>query len=489
MRLAEGERRWGWRRSALAAALALVAGAATATAADAAPSPDDASRTAPRFHTELEAAYPAADTVHTHEIEEVRLRYTTAVQPSLSTITVRGSGGVLAGVADPETVPGSGGREIRAALERPLPSGSYTVEWRTAGPDGHPIRGSYGFRVDRPATSDTLDTVPAPAPAPVAVEETEDGPERSAATAPLGLSVRWLFFTAVIGMVGVPAFRLAVAGATAGGERLGGILAPAARRSRTLAWAVGGLALALVPVRLVLQATALFGADAWRPTRLGALLESTWGAGWALHLGLASLFLLGVAWPGAGGARARGWWVAASAGMGMPLAVALSGHAAAAGPTVLAVLNDGVHVAAAGLWAGTLACVLLVGIPALREGVESEEDGILPGLDVLVAAFSRLAVVAVGMLVLSGLVSAWLQVGGIGALFGTSYGRTLLLKLALVVPAVALGFYNWRVVRPAIKGRPRVGLFRLPASVEVLLALAVLMVTAVLVALPRPGGP
>lgn len=36
---------------------------------------------------------------------------------------------------------------IRAGLDQPLKSGEYTVQWKTASSDGHPIRGRYKFRV------------------------------------------------------------------------------------------------------------------------------------------------------------------------------------------------------------------------------------------------------------------------------------------------------------------------------------------------------
>ena len=36
---------------------------------------------------------------------------------------------------------------IAVAVTSPLPAGKYTVTWKTAGTDGHVIRGSFGFTV------------------------------------------------------------------------------------------------------------------------------------------------------------------------------------------------------------------------------------------------------------------------------------------------------------------------------------------------------
>ena len=60
--------------------------------------------------------------------------------------------------------------------------------------------------------------------------------------------------------------------------------------------------------------------------------------------------------------------------------------------------------------------------------------------------FSLLALIAWGVMGFTGLYSAWLQVGNIPALTGTPYGQTLILKLILIVPLLALGAFNLVVV-------------------------------------------
>ncbi|MBW3655662.1 MAG: CopD family protein, partial [Gemmatimonadetes bacterium] len=71
--------------------------------------------------------------------------------------------------------------------------------------------------------------------------------------------------------------------------------------------------------------------------------------------------------------------------------------------------------------------------------------------------------------------------------WGTGYGRALLLKVALLTAVAATGFYNWRRVLPRL-GVDDEGTRRLQRSarVELAIAAAVLLVTAVLVALPTP---
>ncbi|NIP57237.1 MAG: hypothetical protein GWM92_21120 [Gemmatimonadetes bacterium] len=102
-------------------------------------------------------------------------------------------------------------------------------------------------------------------------------------------------------------------------------------------------------------------------------------------------------------------------------------------------------------------------------------------------AFSRIALVAVPLLVASGVLNAWIHLDRLGQLFSTAYGRTLVLKLGAALAAMALGFYNWRTVRPTLEQDPRTGLLRIPATLELLIGLGVLAVTALLVSRGLPG--
>jgi hypothetical protein len=59
-------------------------------------------------------------------------------------------------------------------------------------------------------------------------------------------------------------------------------------------------------------------------------------------------------------------------------------------------------------------------------------------------------------------------------------------KLDLVAAAGAVGFYNWRVVRPSLANAIGHTGLRDTAAVEVSLGIAVVLVTAVLVGTPLP---
>jgi putative copper export protein/methionine-rich copper-binding protein CopC len=465
----------------LAACAGLSASAAPASVARAA------------FHTALEATFPASDSVHRDEVDEVRLRFSTPIQLALSTVRILGADSTAVPTQPLDTVPASEGREIRTRLLAPLANGSYTVRWTTAGPDSHPLSGSFAFGVDRPGSSG------APISGGVV---TGDPPLTSAFAAenageardPVGALIRSLFLLSILGMLGSSAFRLAVLRPLAGDPLLEPTVLLAADQTRGLAAAAAGLAFASVPMRLWSQSAELFGANALGAYSLGRIIASPWGTAWMFQTAMAALFVAGLVGVGHGDRRTRGWWIMLAAAVGSAVVPALSGHAlATAGRSrTFAVVNDALHVTAAGAWMGTLAVMLIVGVPAVlsrepKSASGAAAAGPIPPLARMVNAFSRLAMVAVAALVVTGLVNAWLQLGSLDALLRSAYGVTLLAKLALVGAAASVGLYNWRVVRPALAQGDAAGRLRVTVTTETVLGLMIVLVTAILMATPLPG--
>lgn len=80
----------------------------------------------------------------------------------------------------------------------------------------------------------------------------------------------------------------------------------------------------------------------------------------------------------------------------------------------------------------------------------------------------------------------WLRTQALSALWESGYGRTLLLKLALLSVVFATGAYSWLRVRPALGSTAAAGRLRRSATLELAAGVLVLAVTAVLVATPPP---
>jgi putative copper export protein/mono/diheme cytochrome c family protein/peroxiredoxin len=126
------------------------------------------------------------------------------------------------------------------------------------------------------------------------------------------------------------------------------------------------------------------------------------------------------------------------------MALAAAGHASAAeGVTLFVQLAmDGLHLLAAGVWLGGLFPLVLF---FSRAKAAPEPSTLLIAQQVTVR-FSRLGLVSVAVLLVTGLFNSWVLVGGIPALVGTSYGHLLLAKLGILIPLMGLASRNrWRL--------------------------------------------
>jgi putative copper export protein len=337
-----------------------------------------------------------------------------------------------------------------------------------------------------------------------------DAASRGGTLLPPGTLVRWIQHLGTALLLGTVVFRFGVIRPLARDAKGEALATEAAAALRLLAWVGAGLLVVAAPLRVLEPMGILLGGGTGSggggggvPGEAGSLLfQTAWGAGWWLHLAVAALALVGVILFRGEEDRPRGWEILLGAAVLLPLAPALSGSSALVEPTVVSVPALYLHVAAMGAWLGGLIALVVAGLPAVRRvgarpsgvpegagegaGEGGAMEGGLPALALLVNRFSRVALPAAGVLVLSGLASAAVRLGGVGALFGSEYGRVLLLKLAFVGAALLLGFYNWKRVRPGLAERPDPGSLRIPASLEAALGVVVLLVAAVLVAMPLP---
>lgn len=127
--------------------------------------------------------------------------------------------------------------------------------------------------------------------------------------------------------------------------------------------------------------------------------------------------------------------------------------------------------------------MLIAGIPAAIALGEGRRG---PAVADLVNAFSPTALIFAGLAAVTGLFSAWLHIESFANVWGSSYGRVLLLKLGILSAVAATGAYNWLRVRPRLGGPEGIVRIRRSSTIEVVVAVIVLLVTAILVATPTP---
>jgi putative copper export protein len=138
----------------------------------------------------------------------------------------------------------------------------------------------------------------------------------------------------------------------------------------------------------------------------------------------------------------------------------------------------------AGIWLGMLFGVFLAGFRAIRDGGAFDGAALLGRL---VRAYSPFALTGAAGVVGAGVVLAFAYVGNLDSLWSTTYGKTLLVKVALLAGVAALGAFNWRSLTPRLESPEGASLFRTSASAELTLGALLLAATAILVALPAPN--
>jgi len=266
---------------------------------------------------------------------------------------------------------------------------------------------------------------------------------------------------------------------------------------RIVRWSVGLVLVALGAglIALFHQAAVVSGrsAAALEPTSLMAVvLETHAGRIWLARQGLLVLVAAFV-WL-APRAVSRLDWLAGRGELVLLSALALgllatAGHAAAVTPAATgAVAIDALHLLATGIWVGGLLPLgALLAASARDDGADTRPYAVLAA-----RRFSRLALACVAVLVLSGVTNAIIQIGSVPALVGTTYGRLLLVKLALLLPILLIGGLNRRVLIPrlagdaATVGRPAMRDLGRHVVLEAALALALLVIVATMSVTP-PG--
>ena len=413
-------------------------------------------------HATLEETTPGRGAVVADAPGSVAFRFDEPVSGTAGAVRVfdRGGAEVQQGRA---SAPGSDASVIAVRLRGGLGDGTYTATYRVVSADGHVISGGSTFSIGtESATSATVGEL---------LDRDRAGP--AVAT---GLDVaRGVQYAAIAVGTGALAFLalvwLPALVRVAGGGDAWRLAADAfARRLLTLLLVTASLGALSAAAAIVLQAATAAGSSppaAIRDGALGDALGTRFGEAWAAGLLCWMVFAAGVALmlrPAAERARlrpatlgaaglavprlpARGL-VAAVPALALLLLPALGGHAGSLDPVEVLVPASALHVAAAAVWVGGIAC-LLVPLRAATGRLEPADRTRL--LVETLARFSGLALIAVVALALSGVVQAIGLLDGLDGLLSTAYGRLVLVKAGLLVALAGLGALQRRRVMPGLR--------------------------------------
>jgi copper transport protein len=408
----------------------------------------------------------------------VALTYDEAVEPRFALISVTNARGEQQTTAPVHRSP-SNPDTLVVPLRSHLPSGWYLIYWRAISVDGHPVQGGFTFAVG-----------PNPGPQPQFVIPNIS----QTATTTDVVTARWAMFLTVMVAIGLFVFRMLIARPVV--RRVDGT----GLRPLTIACVVAGAAsLIAVPVYLDIATSvdslrsAFDVADLvplFRVTAFGRAyvdLEVCMGlccfagavALWLdrperEHRSLAELFALG------------GALAACAAALLVP---GLAGHAGQTAPRGLALLFDWAHLVSGSVWLGGLIGLILLAwsLPAGRR---------VAGLAVCVPRFSNVAFCSVAVLLGSGVGATILHIPVLNALWTTSYGKVILLKVGLLAVAMLFGAVNLLHTKPRLvaagaaraSGEGAARLLRRTIRAEAVLVVAAVFAAAILSSLPPPAA-
>lgn len=423
-------------------------------------------------HALLIRSQPNQGAVVPREPPVIHLWFSEALNASLSKAIVWNARRQVVDLGDDRV---TGKYELTISLRAHLPDGTYLVIWTSvSAQDGHVLKSAFLFSIGHRG--------PAP-PAPgLSGSGTQNFPPD--AVGALSLAARAVELLAEALWLGLALVMAAVIRRQA--------QTVAARDFRMRAFARAALLLPVTLAALVLsrcvtiavQAYLVTGSwsSAFSGTTLnGLLLQTQYGHAW---LGLQAITLLGLVVATAmltAGRRKHGAAVAVKEGNDhpkggsprpsnlacnwMPLALlvlactvgfltASSGHAATVnlahtgtGVWTAPVALDWLHVLATGIWTGGICAISLVLIPTL---LTSGRAALIPFLDAL-DRFSPYAYAAVLTLFLTGGFSGVVHIPSWDAFFTSIYGRTLIVKMSLILFMILISAFTVGFVRPRMR--------------------------------------
>jgi copper transport protein len=461
-------------------------------------------------HAQLEGTSPVSGSTVQRQPSEVIFKFNQNVGGTLGAVRVYNAQGEEVDnldVSHPE------GQEhwMGVGLKAGLPDGTYTATYRVISADTHIVYGGLVFNLGHAGAAPKFTVASL-------IEKNKSGKATEVA---FGV-VRGLDYITIALLLGGLAFVLvawlpgfaAVAGSEP--EWLQAARDFAARMRRLLGVAVVLGAIVSV-LGILLQGASAAGVSLWsslKSTILQNTLESRFGEVWGLRaidwLALGCLLVAARALggrarmsadaPDGAHASAQAASVASPRWLYAPIAVcaaylaatpALSGHASIQSPTGVFFPSDVVHVLAASVWVGGIAC-LLMALPAATRRLAGPQRSRL--LAAVLARFSPMALVAVIAIAVTGVIQAYIDVRSLHGLLHSTYGALIIAKTVLLLSLICLGWVNRGRVIPALKRIAAAGsapggagvLARRTLRGELSLMLAVFGVTAALISYAPP---
>lgn len=434
-------------------------------------------------HAQLEGVTPQRGAVVQQPPDAVVFRFDEAVEGNFGAVRVYDRTGARVDAGD-AFHPNGHGEQLGVRMKPSLPDGTYTATYRVVSADGHVVSGGSTFSIGTASG--------AGATVAQLLAGTNTGPVTEA-VAGIGKGLTFAALAILAGGLGFLLWTWTWAAATA--QASAQTAAAFARRLRALLFGaslVGAIGAATV---VVLEGASAAGISGWSALRwdivsetLGTSIGRVWGIAVPIWLAAAGLSLLAIR-PGQRRPPATALALLGTATIALVLVPGLGGHARTQDPVWLLLPANALHVAAMGLWAGGLV-MLVAALPAATRTLEpAGRTRLLAGT---LARFSPMALGAVAVLTVAGVVQAIVEVRTFAHLLDTAFGRCVLIKVVLLCGLIAIGAWHRRTAIPGLRQIAAAGESPAGAGVsirralraEVALVAVVLGVTAALSSYP-----
>lgn len=134
------------------------------------------------------------------------------------------------------------------------------------------------------------------------------------------------------------------------------------------------------------------------------------------------------------------------AGVVIAITRSASGHAADMGDITLPELMDCLHLLAGSIWGGGLIVLSTLVLPIL---IKQSDRG--SAVAYMAQRFSTIAGITLGIIAITATYNAWLEVGRLHALWETTYGQLIMVKVILLLILVVLGASNRYISVPLLQ--------------------------------------
>lgn len=358
-------------------------------------------------HASVVVTSPADNTAVSPAPTTATVTFSERVTIGVGGLTVRNTAGLRVD-SGPSKVDGVG-TTVSVGLQTALPDGTYVATYRVLSADGHPVSGSFLFGIGAgPIDADAA---------------SRSGTEGNTIWEVVSAVARFLMYASALLAAGLAFFLAFIHDRDEDRWRLIGWT-----RITTITALFGAAGI------VIGQAALLSGRGLTAVTDggvVGDVLDSR--LGWslaALTMGLVAVHLSTDI-----SNHVASQTLALYGGLVTAASFAIWGHSTELAPIWLSTAADVIHAAAAAVWFGGIIGLVMV----LRRRTDQP---VAPTAQI-VGRFSTTAAISVGFLAAAGIALSWNATGGSwDALVSTTYGRLLLVKVAITGGILALAGYN-----------------------------------------------